>query len=327
MNADRAPIAVFAYKRWRHLRLTLESLQRCDDFSEHPVTIYCDAARRPSDQANVDRTRAVADAWSKEHGAKLVARSSNLGFDNIISGISEMCEAFGRTIVVEDDIVVSRDFLSYMDAALDRYQNVHQVYSVSGYMYAEPALSELGCFFLPVVFIWGWGTWDRAWRRYTARPDDWQEVLADASMRQRFDLDGALPYSAMLNDVMTGRLTTWDVQWSYCHFRDGALALHPPRSLTWNTGVGCGVNGLLKRDVIDHRVDFIHGNESRNMFDAHRLPQPFPLPDRVEVNKQALTLLSRSLRSAHTPLRRARRMLARATDLLWRQAFSYANRY
>lgn len=39
----------------------------------------------------------------------------------------------GKIIVVEDDIVTSVSFLTYMNAMLEKYKNYKQIYSIGGY--------------------------------------------------------------------------------------------------------------------------------------------------------------------------------------------------
>ncbi len=40
-----APVAIFAYKRTRHLARTLDSLEKCPEFSSSPVFVFSDGPK------------------------------------------------------------------------------------------------------------------------------------------------------------------------------------------------------------------------------------------------------------------------------------------
>lgn len=291
------PIAVFAHRRPVHLSLTLESLGRCSGYEETDLFVYCDAARASAEAPVVEKTCKVARAWVSEHGGKVVEREENMGFRNIVSGITELCARYGRVIVVEDDLVVSPDFLRYMRESLDRYEREPRVFLVSGFMYAVRHPPKPEVFFLPVSLTWGWGTWERAWKSFDWDADGWREFLADPRLRKRFDVNGCFPFSRMLESTMTGKLKTWDIQWCYAVFRAGGLGLYPRQSLVWNTGMGCGAHGRGQEPVLDTRMKQIHGSLTREDFTRPRLPSGWTFPQKIEVDEAALRRVGRCMAS------------------------------
>ena len=52
-----APIVLFVYKRPEHIRRTVEVLQRCPEFSQSPVYVFCDGPRAPNDAAAVSEAK------------------------------------------------------------------------------------------------------------------------------------------------------------------------------------------------------------------------------------------------------------------------------
>jgi hypothetical protein len=187
------PIAVFAYNRPLHLQITLEALGRCEGFEGDQVRIFCDAPRTPAQAAGVAEVRRLARDWTAAHGGTVCERAENFGFRNITAGVTDLCRAHGRVIVVEDDIVVAPDFLNYLHAALDRYADEPRVFLASAFMYADAQPPEPPLFFLPTALIWGWATWQRAWQHYDWNAPGWQELLADPRRRRRFDVGGCYP--------------------------------------------------------------------------------------------------------------------------------------
>jgi Glycosyl transferase family 2 len=231
-----APIALFAYMRPEHLRLTVESLRANAEAKASHLTVFCDAAKKPEHQDGVDAVRAFADTIDGFASVTVVRRERNLGLAaSIIDGVTRLTEAHGRVIVVEDDLLLSRHFLRYMNDALDLYADDARVASVHGYCYpVGRALPET--FFLRGADCWGWATWQRAWRHF--RPDG-AALLAELESRgltHEFDYDGRYGFTRMLRDQIAGRNDSWAIRWHASCYLAGLLTLYPGRSLVHNIG-------------------------------------------------------------------------------------------
>jgi hypothetical protein len=240
-----APIAVFLYRRPDHTRRTLESLLRCEGIGESELHIFCDGPRTPAD------AKAVAEVVEIARGlaggfATIVESPVNRGLAaSIIAGVSDLCARYGRVIVVEDDLVLSPTFLSYMNGALDHYESVPRVMQVSGYMFAAPEFAtRRESMLLPFTSSWGWATWQRAWQAFDANATGWAELASDASARRRFNVDGAYDYYSLLVGQVKGRRDSWAIRWYLSVFRANGLVVYPPRTLVENIGFdGSGTHG------------------------------------------------------------------------------------
>ena len=240
-----APVVVFAYRRPDHLRNTLTSLMRCDGFGQSPVIVYCDGPRDADEVDAVMATRELARTMLGER-AEYHFSEVNLGLSrSVIAGVSDVVERFGRAIVVEDDLVLSPAFLTFMNQALDRCANDENVFQVSGYMFDVPELKGThSALFLPFTVSWGWATWKRAWDQFDPLATGWEALHTDKSLRRRFNLDGTYDYSTMLVRQMAGMRDSWAVRWYWSVFKAKGLVLFPPVSLVSNTGFdGSGTHG------------------------------------------------------------------------------------
>ncbi len=158
-----APLALFVYKRAAHTARTIAALKACDGFADTAVTVFADGAKSVADEPAVAAVRALVAA--ELPGAQLVAAPANQGLArSIIAGTTALVRQHGRVIVLEDDLLVAPDFLTFMNAALDRYADDARVMQVSGHMFDV----DVGPHpvFLPFVTSWGWGTWARAWDHF-----------------------------------------------------------------------------------------------------------------------------------------------------------------
>src|SRR5690349_10933969 len=118
------PLALFTYNRPQHTQRALSALERCSRLEECDLHIYCDGAKHRTDEAAVVSSRQVVREWAARFGAAVFERTENLGLArSVVAGVTDLCDRYGRAIVLEDDLVVSPDFLNYMLQALDRYQD------------------------------------------------------------------------------------------------------------------------------------------------------------------------------------------------------------
>lgn len=290
-----APIAVLAYNRVQHIKIVLAALAQSPGFSARRLHVFCDAAASEADEESCEATRAAVRQWVRRHGGRMVERSINYRFFNITEAVSELCADRGRVVVVEDDVVVSPDFLAYVDGALDRYAEDPRVFLVGGYMFAAEHPPAPPLFFAPIALAWGWATWKRAWDLYEYHPRDWRSVLTGPEARWRFDAGGSFAYSETLEQTMEGGFDSWDTQWYFTLFRHGGLGLYPARSLVWNAGLGGGFHGPGDRHALDRRDPVIHGAATRQDFAAPRLPSGWTWPERVAADEEAFARIGRAL--------------------------------
>jgi hypothetical protein len=233
----KTPIALFAYNRATHLVNALVSPATCSRLDECDLFIFCDGAKSERDQDAGDETRMVARQGASQFRARLIERPDNIGLaKSIVSAVSDLCNEYGRCIVVEVDLYVNPRFIDYMLTALDRYEDDDRVHQVSGYMFPVQHPTTPDAFFLPLTTTWGWATWSRAWKVFDWEASEAREYLAVPEQRQRFDLDGSYPYSQMLEDRLAGRNDSWGILFVWAIFKAGGLALHPRESLVWNDG-------------------------------------------------------------------------------------------
>lgn len=248
---SRSPIAVFAFNRPDHLRRTLLSLKACVGFEAADVTVFCDGPRSDAELAAVQAVRVVAkEELGSEADYRFAETNSGLA-QSIISGVSELCTAHGRVIVIEDDFDLSPGFLTFINASLDAFANEPNVYQISGHMFDVPEFADRAdALFLPLTTTWGWATWQRAWSQFDLEATGWQELSLDRSMRRRFNLGGVYDYATMLQRQMAGKRDSWGVRWYWNVFKVGGLVLFPPQSLVRNIGQdGSGSHGAgLFRD-------------------------------------------------------------------------------
>ena len=231
-----APVVLFAFRRPDHLEQSLRSLAANPLASATDLTIFCDGPRNSLDFEPVQRTREIAKSTQGFASLNVVERKTNLGLaQSVISGVTESLRSQDRVIVMEDDLVVSADFLEYMNQALDLYQDDDRVISIHGYMYAVPPVLPQSVF-LRGADCWGWATWRRGWELFEPDSQKLLQELDKSPNRLEFDFNGAFPYRQMLKDQAAGKVDSWAIRWYASAFVANKLTLYPGQSLVENIG-------------------------------------------------------------------------------------------
>ena len=250
-----APIALFVYNRPKHTVSTVESLQNNILANESDLFIFSDGPNKPSQYGMVNSVREYIHGITGFKSVTIVERDSNKGLANsIIDGVSRLCKEFGQVIVIEDDLVTSPYFLSYMNDALNIYRHNDTVISIHGYVY--PFTSKLPeTFFLRGADCWGWATWDRGWNLFEPSGNKLLHELKEKNMMKQFNYNGAFNNIKMLNER-----DSWCIRWHASAFLKNKLTLYPGVSLVNNigldgTGVHCGTTQYYDCEVSKNPIE------------------------------------------------------------------------
>lgn len=236
---DAAAIAIFAFKRLDHLQRTLLALSDAEGFGESPIYVFSDGARDDvaRETEAVTALRQWLRDWCTMNRAEMFESPANRGLRlSVISGVTSVLERHDRIIVLEDDIIVSPSFLTFMNDALRAYEHRDEIMQVSGYFIPhDRKLPPIGLLRTPGS--WGWATWKRAWKHYR---DDAVALLGEVRARDPsgFDVNDSYGYLDALQRNAEGSLNTWAVRWYASLFLRDGLAVHPAESLTRNIGFG-----------------------------------------------------------------------------------------
>lgn len=248
-RGDLAPVVLFVYNRPEHTQKTLNSINLLPEAGQTDLYIYADQAKNERAQSSVDAVRAIVSAFvdnqSHFRSAKLICASANQGLaKSIISGVSRIIDEYGSVIVLEDDLEVAPDFLSYMNGALEYYRNEESIWAISGYTFPMQALHDYphdvylcgrGC-------SWGWATWKDRWDTVDWEVKSYPKFKFNFFERNKFAQWGRdLP--TMLDAYMYGEIHSWAIRWCYEAFRQHKYTIYPVVSRIKNHGTdGSGTN-------------------------------------------------------------------------------------
>jgi hypothetical protein len=278
VNKTLAPIIAFVYNRPDHALQCLKSLQENEFAKESTLYIFSDGKKPDASPEEIKKIEEIRKAIRSEKWCAEVIikeQEENIGLaKSIINGVTEVINKHGKAIVLEDDLILSNHFLSYMNEGLDLYQGVENVYSINGYMFPLET-SEQTTFLLPFTSTWGWATWKDRWSVFTSSVplEDKLVLLNNPQLKTRFDLSD-YDYTQMLHY----NNNSWGIKWYYSVFLRNGLNVFPTVSLVANlgndgSGTNCKKEELLNSFQKNNKVKI----KVENTLDLYYLDKYFKL--------------------------------------------------
>lgn len=237
MTQNIAPILLFVYNRPKHTRRVLTALENANLAAHSEIFIFSDGAKNANQIDLVNQVRAIIrEPWNFKN-ITIVERNNNLGLaNNIIDGVSSLVKKYGRVIVLEDDLEISKYGLEYFNSALTQYQFDDKVMEISGYMYPiknKEILDE--SFFFRVANSWGWATWARAWNHFEKDINKLTEHFSKEDIK-RFSIDHSENFWKQVQEFKAGKINSWAIRWYLSIFNKNGLVLYPRESMIQNIG-------------------------------------------------------------------------------------------
>lgn len=246
-----APIVLFAYKRLDTLKRVIASLEAAELSEKTDIYIFVDAAKRETDVEKNEAVKTYLEQWKSNAGFKnvyLSYASVNKGLSNsIIHGVGKVMNEWGKAIVVEDDIVVSKDFLSFMNRALEHYEKDENVWAITGYTEELEILRNMEYSTFPWYRCdcWGWASWKDRWDTIDWEVKDYRKFMFSPRMRGQINRGGE-DMARMLDAQMAGAIDSWAIRWGYAASKADRVIIHPTISRVSNIGFdgegsNCGI--------------------------------------------------------------------------------------
>ena len=258
-----SPICLFVYKRYDTTKLMLESLLACPECADSELYVFMDEARNDSEADDVEKVRALFDNLQGFKAIHPYPARMNKGMArSVIDGVTTVLEKHESIIVLEDDLVVAPDFLTFMNAALEAYRDRSDIWSISGY---TPNLKEIeqydknGVFLVPRAQCWGWATWSDRWETVDWEVSDFNYLARNKKRRKAFDMGGNDLFRTLEMEHRE-RIESWAVRWAYAASKQKMWTVNPILSKVQNIGLKSSTSHVGWHDE-RHNVELL-GNKT-----------------------------------------------------------------
>ena len=232
-----APVAYFVYNRPEHTKISLNALKNNELAKHTRIIIYSDAPKNyQEDKSKVSEVRDIIEQIEGFKEKKIIIRDKNFGlYRNFVEGITEVCDQYGKVIVVEDDNKTSKFFLNFINDGLNMYENEKSICTINGWFFSgKNNLNET--FFAVSADTWGWGTWKRAWDNFNPDTQYLLNELKRKKMIKKFNLNNTFDYYKMLEKRHNKLNESWTIIWKASTLLKNMLSLRTSKSLVENIG-------------------------------------------------------------------------------------------
>ena len=261
-----APIIISVYDRLDHLKKCIESLQKNELACYSELYVISDAAYKEEHIPLIDAVRTYINGITGFKKVYPVFRERNMGGNQSIRlAYQNILQIYDSFISLEDDIVVSSDFLQYMNTALEFYKNDERIFSICGFKapFLLPKDYKGDVYFYPCNSPWGIATWKDRWEQVDWEIQDWKELVNNKKQQKAFNKNGSDMYS-MLKGYMEGKNHSWAIRFCYNQFKLGKYSVCPFLSKINNEGFGENATNC-KQTLPNSQID-------RECYKYHSIP-------------------------------------------------------
>jgi hypothetical protein len=219
-----SPVVIFAYKRVEKFDQLISSLLKNKESNKTVIYIFLDGFKNISEKK---KNLKIKDQILKIKGFKKIFfyhRKKNIGLaKNIISGINLVFRKNSKAIFLEDDLIVSSNFLKFMNIALSKYYKNKKVWHINGWSY-DFNDNKSDVFFSNHMNCWGWATWKNRWVNFEKNPRKFIKKF-DTDMIQKFNLNNVIDNWSQLIRNYQKKISTWAIFWYATIFINKGLCL------------------------------------------------------------------------------------------------------
>jgi len=232
-------IALFTYNRPQHLKKTFQALKLNLESKKFHLKIYSDGPKTKFDQKNVHEVRKVIKNFKGFCSIEFLFNEKNLGlYNSIIRGLDLLFQSYEKVIVIEDDVVVNKFFLKYMENSLNFYKNSKVIHSITGYSFLKkkPTFLKSDHYLSIRHSSWAWGTWRHVWEKI-----DWnkkniiKKMINFKDFKNKFN-QGGHDMNHILTEQLKGNIQSWSIIFDFNCFINNGYCLCPSYSMVKNIG-------------------------------------------------------------------------------------------
>ena len=277
MYTKISPVVVFVYNRLENTIKVIEALKKNKLAKDSDLIIFSDSSKDSYNIEKVIEVRSYIYTISGFKSIKIIERKENYGLaKNIIEGVTDIINEYGKVIVLEDDLITSSNFLCYLNQALDYYEYDERIFAISAYTVKLPSLINLD----EVGYLsyrpssWGWATWKKEWDKNDWEVKDFDSFIKDKKEVKKFNR-GGIDMTRMLKHCIEGKNYSWAIRWSYTMHKLNKYCFYPKASKVQNIGFGDDATNCRGVDIYQTDLDISNNCD-------------FNFSKRVQINKKII---------------------------------------
>lgn len=237
MRLVPAPLILFVYNRPTHTQRTIEALKENILAADTDLFIFSDAPKTGQEGHQTREVREYIKTITGFRQVTVIEWQFNKGVDiSVRDGVSYILKENDSVIVVEDDVLTSKNFLVFMNKALQHYRDNELVWSIGAFNPIHEKTVKMypdrDVYFLRRTCSWGWAIWKDRWDRVDWEKKGFRENLESRTWVRKFCEPGT-----DMEAILRKNPEAWDITHCYTLFLLGKLSLWPIRTKAISIGL------------------------------------------------------------------------------------------
>ena len=235
---EKIIIGVFCYNRANKLKQCINALLKNPECESMDIVFFSDGFKGEADKAGVLETRNYINSIT---GFKKVIkhfreRNYSTG-PNFIEGLTFLSNNYEEFIIVEDDLIVSPNYIKYLLGGLAHYRHKKSVFCITAYVCPIDAGDYS---FDTIVYkrfcSYGWAGWADRFKNVIWDQGQLRNLMQQSpGFKRRLNAEG-YDLGRMLEKQLNGRISTWDVQLQVHVAENRLKVVYPKLSKVNNIG-------------------------------------------------------------------------------------------
>jgi len=239
------PVVLIIYNRHEILKKILAVL---DNVKIKKLYIIADGPKNnKNDIEKVNKTRKLIEQNYKNLKIKIYSKK-NLGLKKrIITGLDLVFAKEKAAIILEDDCIPSKDFFTFFNAMLKKFENDKTIATIGG----SNHLSEFGknSSYIKSKYFnsWGWATWRDRWLNKNLDPKYLLNSKKNYNLHKYLgSIRAKMYWRFRIWLIQKERVDSWAYLWSFYNFINKKKHILPNRNLINNIGIGKNSTNTLR---------------------------------------------------------------------------------
>jgi len=207
-------IGVFCYSRASKLKRCISALLKNPECINMDIVFFSDGYKGDHDKNGVLETRDYIDTVSGFRNVIKHFRDRNFSTGpNFQAGLTFLSEHYEEFIIVEDDLIVSSNYIKFLMDGLDFYRNKPTVFCITAYVYPLKLNNYPYDTMIYKRFCsYGWAGWSDRFTSVIWDPKELQNLIDNSpGFMNRLNSEG-YDLGRMIKKQLSGKISTWDVQ-------------------------------------------------------------------------------------------------------------------
>jgi hypothetical protein len=254
---EKIIIGVFCYKRANKLKQCIDALLKNPECKDMDIVFFSDGFKGENDKAGVLETRNYIDSITGFKNVIKHYRDKNFSTGpNFITGLTFLSTNYEQFIVVEDDLIVSPNYIKFLIDGLTFYKNKKSVFCITAYNYPIEAPNYSYDTIVYKRFCsYGWAGWADRFDNVIWNHAQLQQLMDKSpGFKRRLNAEG-YDLVRMLKKQISGVISTWDVQLQVHVAENRLKVIYPVLSKVSNIGFDEESTNTFGIDWLQTNVD------------------------------------------------------------------------